>query len=514
MKKFIISILVLSTTFMGCSTDLDVNKDPDSLTPDTTPLSSQLPAGTIGIVGAEGGIMSIIGGFWAQYYSQSSAANQFKNIDAYNVTSNDYNYAWTSMYDGLGDIKMVQRKALAEGNWKYYLIATTLYVQASQVMTDFYGDIPYVEGCNPKILYPKFNTGQEVYELMIKDLDDALSKDLTTSQGLVPGKDDFIFGGTMANWRKFANTLKLKIYIRQSEKNKAVSDAGIAALLADPTVSFLDIDAAESNFTGSPNYENPLYEFNYKLNVRTNMRISRTIGQYLTDKADPRLDSFVYWSPASTATKLFIFQDQGNNAINTNLGYPKAGLTTTSQPAVNYPASKTTLDPTGASMNGAKKPVYLMSKEESLLLQAEALERTGASGKAKYDAAIIENFKKNGIAAATAQTFVDGAYAYPAAGTFDQKLEAIIVQKWVVSFPENGFEAFFEKNRTDYPKTSPVQQNNASYVGGQFAFSVSPDVILPSGTFPKRIPYPLSERLYNPNTPQLLSVDVKVWWNK
>jgi len=512
MKKIILSILILSTIFIGCSPDLDINKDPDLLTPDTTPLSSQLPAGIIGIVGAEGGIMSIIGGFWSQYYSQSSGANQFRNIDSYTVTTNDYNYAWTSMYDGLSDIKTVQRKALAEGNWNYYLIATTLYVQASQIMTDFYGDIPYTEACNPKILTPKFNTGQEVYDLMIKDLNDALSKNLTTSKGIVPGKDDFIFLGNMENWKKFANTLKLKIYIRQSEKNKAVSDAGIAALLVDPSVSFLDTDAAESNFIGSPNYENPLFEYNYKLNVRTNMRMSRTLGQYLTDNNDPRKDPFVYWNPSTASPKLYVFQDQGNYDVNPSLGYAK-GPTTASVPAVIYNSSKTTSDPAGI-YDGSKKPVYLLSREESLFLQAEALERTGKSGKEKYDAAIIENFKKNGLAVATANTFINGVYAYPTTGTFDQKLEAIIVQKWVASFPENGFEAFFEKNRTDYPRTSLVAQNVSSYKGGQFAFSASPDVVLPYGTFPKRIPYPLSERSYNANTPKLLDVSIKIWWNK
>lgn len=499
MKKIIISILILSTVFIGCSTDLDINKDPDLLTPEQTPLASQLPAGIIGVVGAEGGIMSIIGGFWAQYYTQSAGANQFRNIDSYNITTNDYNYAWTTMYDGLSDIRTIQRKALAEENWNYYLIATTLYVQASQIMTDFYGDIPYEEACNPKILTPKFNTGQEVYSLMIKDLNDALSKDLKASKGTVPGKDDFIFFGNMASWKKFANTLKLKIYIRQSEKNKSVSDSGIASLLNDPNVSFLDVDAAESNFTGSPNYENPLYEFNYKLNARTNIRMSKTLGQFLGDKADPRKDPFVYWNPTNSNPKAYVFQDQGNYDANPALGYAK-GPTTASIPAVIY--------------NGAKKPVYLLSLEESLFLQAEALERTGLSGKTKYDAAIVESFRKNNIDSATANGFINGIYAYPATGTFDEKLEAIIVQKWVASFPENGFEAFFEKNRTDYPKTSLVPQNVLSYVGGQFAFSASPDVVVPYGTFPKRIPYPLSERNYNPNTPELQAATVKIWWNK
>ena len=87
-------------------------------------------------------------------------------------------------------------------------------------------------------------------------------------------------------------------------------------------------------------------------------------------------------------------------------------------------------------------------------------------------------------------------------GTFPEKMSA------------EEFEAFFEKNRTDYPRTSLVAQNVSSYKGGQFAFSASPDVVLPYGTFPKRIPYPLSERSYNANTPKLLDVSIKIWWNK
>jgi len=63
MKKFIISILVLSTAITSCSTDLDINRDPDLLDPDKAPLSSQLPAGIAGLAGSEGATYAILGDF-------------------------------------------------------------------------------------------------------------------------------------------------------------------------------------------------------------------------------------------------------------------------------------------------------------------------------------------------------------------------------------------------------------------------------------------------------------------
>ncbi|TRX13335.1 SusD/RagB family nutrient-binding outer membrane lipoprotein [Flavobacterium gawalongense] len=477
MKKFLISILVLSTTFIGCSTDLDINRDPDLLDPNSAPLSAQLPSGIVGLIGSEGASLAIIGGMWSQYWTQSNAANQYKDIDNYSIGTADYNFAWDGMFDALGDIRNVKKRALTEGNWKYYLIATTLEVQASQILTDFYGNIPYKEANNNSILEPKFNTGQEVYDFMIQDLNDALSKDLSASTGSNPASDDFIFAGDMTKWTKLANTLKLKIYMRQTEKNKAVADAGITKMLADG-VTFLDVDAGMTQFTDAINQSNPLFEYNNRrLNVATNLRMSTTLASFFDDNADTR--KAAYYLPGNSLNQGDFTNPVGAGTI----AIVKLSATT---------------------------PAYLMTKEESFLLQAEALERykSGTGAKALYDAAISANFSRYSLNGAA---FVSGAYAYPTAGTFDQKLEAIITQKWVASFPGNGFEAFFEKNRTGYPKTSAVAQSNTSYVSGQFAYAVNGTT---AGLFPKRIAYPLSERNANPNAPTLIPITTPVWWNK
>jgi hypothetical protein len=477
MKKFIISILVLSTAaFIGCSTDLDINRDPDFLNPDNAPLSAQLPAGIIGIAGSEGASYAIIGGFWSQYWTQSNAANQYKDIDNYSIGTSDYNYAWDGMYDALGDIRNVKRRALAEGNWKYYLIATTLEAQASQVLTDFYGAIPYKDANNKEILNPTFNSGEEIYDFMIADLNAALSKDLATSTGTNPGNDDFIFGGDMDKWTQFANTLKLKIYMRQTESSRsAIADAGITALLASG-VTFLNTDAAMTQFVDEINQSNPLYEYNNRrLNVATNLRMSTTLSSYLTANSDSRKGAYYL----------------AGNSLNQGDFTNPVGAGTIAVVNLN-----------------ATTPVLFMSKEESLFLQAEAMERYngGAGAKALYDAAVNANFARFSLSSGSLLT---GAYAYPTAGTFSQKLEAIITQKWVASFPGNGFEAFFEKNRTGFPTTSAVAQSNIAYIPGQIAYAVNGAT---GGLFPKRIVYPLSERNANSSAPNLVVITTPVWW--
>lgn len=484
MKKIIVSLIVLAAAFSSCNTDLDINNDPDLLDPNNAPLSAQLPAGIVGIVGSEGAGMAIFGGFWAQYWTQSNAANQFKDIDNYSAGTGDYNFIWDGMYDGLGDIRNVKRRALAEGNWNYFLIATTLEVQASQILTDMYGSIPYKQANNPSILEPNFDTGEDIYTYMIEDLDLALSKDLSTSGGTAPGNDDLIFRGNMDNWVKFANTLKLKIFMRQTNSSRAaIAAAGITQLITSGA-QFLDEDAgmiedAAGNpiFTNAINQSNPLYEYVVRrLNVATNLRMSTTLSSYLIDNSDPRRGAYY----------------ESGNSLH--------------QGDYNNPVGAGTIAVVKLSPS---TPVLLMSLEESLFLQAEAMERYngGAGAQALYEAAVTANFARNGVSAGSLLT---GAYAYPAAGTPDQKLEAIITQKWIAAFPGNGFEAFFDYNRTGFPRTSAVPQSNAGYVSGQFAYSVTGST---SGLFPKRIVYPLSERNANPNTPVLVPITTPVWWD-
>ncbi len=466
--------------FASCSdADFDINRDPDALSPESAALSTQLPAGIAGVAGAQGSYYALIGGFWSQFWTQGNSSNQYKEIDDYSIGTVDYNGGWTAMYDALGDLRGVKRRALEEGNWNYYLIATTMEVHASQIMVDFYDQIPYSEANNVNILQPNFQTGQEVYDLMVADLQEALSHDLSTSEGEVPGNDDFVFGGNMENWRGFANSLLLKLYLRQTEARPTVASAGATALLTSG-VNFLDADAAMTQFIDEANRSNPLYETDRRqLNTTINLRASTTTYSFLDENGDPRRQEF--YNPGNPLNQ----GDFNSTVAQTSI-------------AVVY------LEPT--------TPVYFMSHEESLFLQAEALERYsgGAGAKAKYDQGVLEAFNNWDGLDGSAFIAPGGAYEYPSAGDFETKLKAIITQKWLSLFPGNGFEAFFEHNRTGYPEISPVPQTDLSYVPGEFSYSVNGTT---GGQFPKRLVFPENVTSTNENAPALVDITVPVWWD-
>lgn len=476
MKKILVSIITISFLFASCDTDLDINKDPDGLS--EIAIKSQLPAGIGGIIGAEGSHYALIGGFWSQYWTQSNASNQYRDIDSYLIGSSNYFTAWRDMYDALGDIRQVKTKAEAQGNWNYYLIATVLETQASQVLTDFYGSIPYKEANNASILEPKYDTGEEVYEFMIADLNLALSKNLAESQGDSPKADDLIFQGDMTKWTQFANTMKLKIFMRQINSSRsAIAIAEIKNLLTNG-VSFLNDDAAMSSFTDAPNLSNPLYESDRRqLNTATNLRMSTTLSSFFDVNSDSR-KPFYYGSGVPMIQGDFIKQ-------------------------VPAPSSVSIVQIKAAT------PAYLMSKEESLFLQAEAQARYGTDAKTLYDTAVLENFNKYAL---NGSSYIasGGVYEFPNSGTLENKIKAIITQKWIAGFPGNGFEAFFDKNRTGYPTTSAVAQSSPSYIPGELSYSVTGVTV---GKFPKRIIYPQEEKNTNKNAAPQLPITTPVWWS-
>jgi hypothetical protein len=480
MKNIYIKIASLMLTsllvFTSCETDLDINRNPDLLSPDQIPMASEMPAAITGIGATTGSYYAVIGGFWSQFWTQSAVANQYKIIDDYSLNSSSgiNSGGWSAMYDALTDVRNIKANALAQENWNYYLIATTLEVQASQVLVDLYGEIPYTEANNTAILNPVYDSAESVYDKMVIDLKDALSKDLSLSPiENVPGSSDFIFGGNMNNWKKFANTLLLKIYLRQSEVRPSVAQNGVISLI-NSGAQFLSSDAAITQFVDEDSRSNPLFESDRRqLNVGTNLRASSTMGSFLTTNSDPRLAEFYDGTT---------FQHQGDFVDGSGN------------------ASVVILSPTDA--------VYFISLAESKFIQAEAAVRYmgGANAQTLYEEGVTAAFDQWGL---DASSFITGAYAFPN-GTNAENIEAIITQKWVASFPGNGFESFIEQNRTGYPKTSDVDQADPSYVPGQFAYSVEGKT---SGLFPKRLEFPLSEKQRNSNTPAIIKGTEPVWYD-
>ncbi|SDM75964.1 SusD/RagB family nutrient-binding outer membrane lipoprotein [Kriegella aquimaris] len=509
MKKILISALSMIILFVSCDSQLDINRDPDLLDPEGVAISSEIAVGIIGITGTQGAYYSIVGGIWSQFWAQSLNSSQYRSVDNYTIGVSDFEGGWSNMYDALSDIRNAKKISLERENWNYYLISTCLEVYASQILTDFYGDIPYAEANDPTNFSPNFNTGEEVYNFMIADLDDALGRDLENSALPTPGGDDFIFGGNMTHWIEFANTLKLRIFLRQTEARPNVASEGITAML-NAGAPFLTVDAAVGLgggvFEDEANLSNPLYEHDRRqLNTQNNLRASTTMWSFLSANSDPRLESFYATADASGA-----------------------GLGPMNQGDYNSSASPSSVSLADIS---PLSPIYFISAAQSYFMQAEAMERYngGVGAKELYDAGVLAAFEKspsfydNSLGEGS-QTWIasepfdgapfiapGGAYEYPSAGSMDDKMKAIITQKWVSCYPDNGYESFFEQHRTGYPEVSPIPQSDETYVAGEWAYSVEG---LTGGVFPQRMVYPNLELSRNSNAPSIVELTAPVWWNK
>lgn len=477
----LLSLLLLAT---ACKKALDINQDPNNPSLDQGNPRLVLPAAVMATAGMVGGDIAILGGIWSQYVTQSALANQYKFIDAYDVKSTDLNGQYIGLFTGgLKNYQFVIDKARDEQDWNFYLMAEVMKAYTAGLLVDLYDKIPYTEALNGSSnLNPHFDNGDAIYADLIAGIDSALSKDFTASTNTVPGTSDLIFAGDMDKWKRFANTVELKLYLRMVNANASAAQAGVEKLYTNGA-TFLETDAGVFGFSDAPGQSNPLYEQNIRqLNTPNNLRASRTFVSWLEENNDPRIVSYFGTNAPNSI-------HQGDY-LGTDPAYQSAAV------FVQLPTD----------------PVIFLSAAESFFLQAEARERyfSGDQAESLYDQGVLAAFASVGQ---DGTSFVTGVYKYPTGGSPEEKIEAIAMQKWA-SFPYgvHFIEGFLEKQRTDFPRTSPVYSTNASYVPGQFV--VSKNSVLPPGQLPRRLAYPDVEVSRNSNTPELIPITTPVWWGK
>jgi Starch-binding associating with outer membrane len=477
-NKIVFGITMMTGLVMAtaCEDALDINTDPNNPANSTPQLT--LPAAQVGLATTLESQFNILGSILAHYWTQGPTASQYSGIEQYNITTSNYVNAWQSMYAGgagggidtgvLSDLKFVKTAALAQGLNNYAAVAQLLQVYTFQILVDLYDQVPYSEALRGKegILAPRFEDGAVIYDDLIVKIDEAMG--WINANAPTPGNDDLIFGGNMNLWTRFANTLKLKIYIRQALARPAVAQAGIAALYAT-NPQFLGSDQhALISFSANTGNENPIWQ-ELDNTTPTNVVASLSSTQRMLDVSDSRLTAL--YDPAPTGGQY------------TGL---RQGTGTTDGGQYNNYAR-----PDAAIILTRAAPVILMSGYESMFLQAEAAQRGWSSGNAKalYDAAVLASFSfwgQNGAAFITPT----GSYA------FNNTLDQIYYQKWLSFNGKQGYEGWTEWRRTGVPVLPRSVQG------------------APLGnTFPLRLIWPTNETSSNPNAPTVRTVDTPVWWD-
>ncbi|MDQ7949972.1 MAG: SusD/RagB family nutrient-binding outer membrane lipoprotein, partial [Pedobacter sp.] len=451
--------------------------------------------------------LNILGNLLAGNWGQSPDLLYYLEQETYQFTPSTYNKTWTTLYAGaLNDLKYVETEATSSGKRNAAAIAKIIEAYTFQVLVDTWGDVPYTEALKgTSVINPKYDKAEDVYDRILELIDAGIASINTTATADEPGAGDIVFGDadvavSMAKWRRFANTLKLRVLLRQSLiPGRATKVAAGFATLAGQT--FLGADESAGVNPGYVNQEdkaNPLYnEIGYEVTGTTKdtfdaTRANKYAVDFLIANADPRLN--LLYKPAATPA----------NPAQPYVGvYPGTTATPTAKQFNFSPIGTGVLSP----VDGFTKSAYLLTSAESFFLQAEAylkgyLPGGAAAAQTAYQQGMQESFKLLGSTAAAATAYYTGSNQplvnWAAATTANRQFEAIITQKWVANNGLNGFEAWTEYRRTGFPINIPVGLNNIS-----------------SGKLPLRIPYPLNEVQTNSgNVPVIDIFNTKIFWEK
>ena len=386
-------------------------------------------------------------------------------------------------------------------------MARILQANAFMVLTDSYGDVPYVDaekGYTDQIFLPKYDTQQSIYAAVIKELTEATTAlDATKTVETA----DVLYGGNVALWKKFGNSLLLRAGMRLSKVDAAQAQQVVAKAAQG---GVMEVNTDNAFIKHDANYVNAIGNM-LNSTEAANIYLAAPFANYLKQTNDPRLKSIAVRyvgaksGPEQTAAKA---NTDPSVQIGMPFGFDNSSISsevTKSGLASFYDFSQ--VDRTRMVKNTA--PIFLVTAAQSQLLLAEAAQRgwvSGTTAEAYYNKGVRLHMEQMAAYDAKSAVTTAEADAYLTANPYNaaKALEQINTQYWIASFL-NGPEAFANFRRSGFPILTPNPFAGKSI----------------KGTFIRRLTYPNSEISVNKTNVDAAigrqgadDLDTKVWWDK
>lgn len=448
----------------------DINNDPNRA---TEPVPSALLTNVLSnlgnnIVWDQGGV-NTVAGLYAQYFSET----QYTEASRYARPTFNFDGYYTGPLQDLQAIiefnsnPETMAKATQYGSNKNQIaIARILKAQYFKFLTDAYGDIPYFGALKGQgvVTYDK---QENIYPDLLKEFREAADQIELNSALTLRG--DILFGGNMAKWKKYANSLRALTALNMRLVNPTLAKSEFQAAINAGVIE-QNSDNAVLEYPGG-NYPNPFYNY-YFVTQRKDYAVSKTMTDRLAN--DPRSAVF------GTSTNGFPYgltRDQAVAFANANSNY-----------AVIL----------NNSFKQTSSPLVIIGAGNMWLARAEAAQTmtTTDDKTVAYTTGIQRNMARWGITDAT-------AISNYIASRPPTDLQAIATEEWKSWFP-NGMEGWNVWRRTGFPALTPAP--------GQAAI-------------PTRFPYGQNE--YNLNTANVQAAAArytvagvpdsqfaKVWWDQ
>ncbi len=464
-RKYLLSFL-LSSWLVSCTGDFDeINTNPSLVTSDRVDVNNILANVQKNAVfeSYESGYMSEFSGYYA-----NQATIALSNRDWANPFNSDYRNFIINISEIIrltaDDPVLVNKNAIAR-IWKVWLF---------HQLTDLYGDVPYSEaalGVNEAVNYPKYDTQETIYRDMLNELKEA-EQQLSDAGGLLSfGTADLIYNGNVENWRRFANSLRLRLAIRVRFADAGLSTEHIREVISKPLITDnsqnaqLETEGAEA---ANVNNRNPIY--NRYVSNTIPMYTTTTVVENLLKRNDPRLPIYVLPAPEPENGDLW-------------RGRPFAlALDLEEEPWRNSLMYREELVARlGTLFYQAQYKIKLLTASEVSFLRAEAA-LAGISSEQPVDllkSGISLAMQMYNIDAGAIQEYTDQQAELFSAYSAEKKFEEIIVQKWLANYFQSK-ESWAEYRRTGYPLI---------WVGKQQGDT--------DGKVPRRLTYPTEEYLRN-----------------
>ncbi len=480
--KHLFLILTMVMLATSCDNYLDVNSDPNQST--KTDINLQLSSAILYVGTAMGDRITYTTQRWCQYWTGGPGVSLGEQ-DQHLLSTGECNQLFEDLYRSMSNLNYIINNT-HEKNYKG--IAYIIQAYNFQVCADLFGDIPFKEALRGDfssglIFAPHYDSVKSVVYPGIEEL---LKKGLDSLGSIldkIPGSDDLIYGGDLVKWRKFANTLLLKLYVRQGADGQAKA----AAFYSSPDQFIIaNTDNAMISYPGTSTSRNPFWT-EAKSSALGNFFVGTTTSiDYLTSTQDPRID-FLY--------------DKAKTGQHIGL---KFGDIENSPPSADYSKPSGARIAAGGNIFSPTAPVILMSSWEGNLLIAEAMARGWVAGDAKpfYEAAVKENCAYLGVAATDADTYLITKGKYDPADA----IKSIALQKWVCMTGLQSIESWIETRRFDNA-ANPIFSSPGGIFVNPARNALGPNV------YPSILPYPDSEESLNKNFPGQHPLTAKVFWD-
>ena len=427
---------------------------------------------------------------------RGSGDKYFRHLDSFNA------YAVTVYDNALKTLAEIIRQTGPEGTdpdlVNLHHVAQVMYILPMHIMTDLYGNVPYSEANRgvERIFFPKYDEQEFIYKDMLAKLETAAATIGTGPDEL--GSADLIYDGDFAQWKKFANSLMLRLAMRVSNVEPALAQEYVQKAIAggvmesNEDMAWIQMAAGPDQWLNQNGISRALIPDDWGAQ---NM-LSETLVDFLKERNDPRL--LIYsggigkWGgPYNTDYDAQKGMPNGYDA-ETILAYEGVG-------SLDRELVYSRLNP---KLLDIDDPFIFMTYAEVEFLLAEAALKGWHNGNATehYNAGVRGAMQQWVIFDPEFIVSDDEVEAYLAANPFDGSERMIGQQHWAANFMQ-WYEAYSNWRRTGFPELTPVDYpGNVS--GGQIF---------------RRIEYLTDEVANNPNFQEGATlpdnVMTRVWWD-